>query len=76
MTHETQENPRYIGPGEVCTILGISPDCLLRWRKATPPFGPPCKMFGRSARFERSAVLQWIEDQPTHPEAAERRAQS
>ena len=55
--------PEYLTPNEVAGVLNLTLVTLVRWRKAGK--GPPCRLFGRGARYEKSALLAWIQDQPT-----------
>lgn len=57
-----QENPQYLRPGVVAAMLGLTIQTLREWRQAGK--GPPCRMFGRVARFEKTALLAWIDAQP------------
>jgi excisionase family DNA binding protein len=66
--------PEYLTPDDVAVMLKVSTRTLARWERTHATM--PVTRFGRTVRFEREALLAWLNRQmPRAARKAQRRAE-
>ncbi|BBH15764.1 hypothetical protein Back2_00510 [Nocardioides baekrokdamisoli] len=52
---------RPVGEHEAAELLGLSRETLMAWRSRRPGYGPPYVKMGKSVRYRRKDLLDWME---------------